>query len=121
MVRLSRELSVVKLDIDRKRFPSVKRLYQLLDRAGYMLLSLDSRKSPSGNGWHLWLTLDPAPRTPMEVIAIQAVLGSDPFRESMNLLRARKMWRTPGFAKDWFNVLYAPCKQRSRRLQLPRS
>lgn len=106
-MRLSSELAVVKLDIDRKRFPSMRRIIRLLDRAGYTLLDVQSRQSQSG-GWHLWLTLDPRPRTPFEVIALQSILGSDPLRESVNLLRARRLWRTPGFARSWWNVLYRP-------------
>lgn len=84
----------------------MRRIYLLLDRAGYELRHVESRRTV--NGWHLWLTLEPAPRTPFEVIALQAILGSDPLRESVNLLRARKLWRTPEFAREWWNVLYKP-------------
>jgi hypothetical protein len=106
VTQLSKHLAVLKLDIDRQRRPSLAHMAQLLNRAGYGLLDYEIHRSPGGRGWHCYLWVDPLPRTPMEVIALQAVLGSDPQREACNLLRARKMWRTPGFARSWFNVLY---------------
>lgn len=106
MHRLPEVLATLKLDVDRKRRPSRVRLRRLLVRAGYKVLSLGIRQSPSGRGWHVRIRVSPHPRTPLEVIALQAILGSDPKREAMNLVRARVFWRTPAFARSWFNVLY---------------
>ena len=111
MKRLPKELAVIKLDFDNRKLVPWKRIGQLLGRAGYKITRNDVRQSK--RGLHVWLSLDPQPRTPFEVVAIQAILGSDPLRESMNLLRARRFWQTPGFARSWFNVLYTP-RQLSR-------
>jgi hypothetical protein len=108
MRRLPSELAVVKLDLDRKRVPW-SRILRRLSRAGYTFVRSRQRQSRSG-GWHVWIWVRPLPRTPMEVIALQVILGSDPEREAMNLVRARKLWRTPAFARTWWNVLYRPAK-----------
>jgi hypothetical protein len=103
--RLPKYLAEIKLDYDRKTVPW-KKIAAVLRRAGYRMIVFEWRQTK--NGWHVWLTLDPAPRTAMEVIALQAMLGSDPMREACNLRRARKLWRTPAFARSWWNVLYRP-------------
>ena len=116
---LDREGGILKLDIDRQRPPSMRIIEHRLNRAGYELLATARRRSPGGKGWHLWLEVSPSPRSPVEVVALQAILGSDPLREAVTLARALVWDRTPVFAREWWNVLYAPDRARSRRCSPP--
>ena len=81
-------------------------IQRLLSRAGYVPVWMSECRSPGGNGWHIVLELDPEPRTAEEVVALQAILGSDVNREACNLHRARVLWRVPKWARSWWNVLY---------------
>lgn len=100
--------NVVKLDVDAGRQrPTIGWLAYALRRAGYRIEWLAERRSPGGKGWHLWLKLKPRPRTPQEVVALQAILGSDIMREACNLRRANLYERVPAFMRDRWNVLYA--------------
>ena len=60
-----------------------------LSRAGYAVTAFSFE--PSTNGWHGKVELSPAPKSPMEIVALQAVCGSDPLRESCNVQRAREV------------------------------
>jgi hypothetical protein len=66
------------------------------------------QRSPGGKGWHIEVQLTPNPRTAMEVTALQAVLGSDSYREACNINRARMVdgKRVPPWWRKRFNVLY---------------
>lgn len=64
--------------------------------AGYKVTATSWERS--SNGWHAKLELDPAPDTPLEVIALQAVCGSDPKREACNVQRARYVEANPARA-----------------------
>ena len=109
----------VKLDIDSKlKRPTVNEMVRKLDRAGYRIVTMWERRSPGGKGWHIGLTLSPRPRSAVEVVALQAILGSDPWREAVTLARARVYASTPSFAKSWYNVLYVPCRERQRRTKI---
>lgn len=99
---------LVKLDVDRRQRLSLRTLLRKLDRTGFRLCALGERRSPSGKGWHYWLVLDPLPRSRYCVVALQAILGSDLWREAAVLGRARVARRTPAFARSWWNVLYEP-------------
>lgn len=104
--------------------PDVDRLYTILTarlaRSGYMVDAFDFRDSTSG--WHLKIRLDSHP-SPLEAVALQAICGSDPSRESCNLQRARgvEQWAREveqdgtgighAAAEFWrtrWNVLYQP-------------
>ena len=81
-----------------------------LMRAGFEIQEYNRRRSPSGHGWHVIIRLTPAPRDPMEVIALQAICGSDPLREASNVRRVRSL---PGLSDWWadkWNVLYGRIK-----------
>lgn len=117
---LTRELALLKLDVDRRRKPSRRTISFRLRRAGYELRFMMLRRSPGGNGWHVWLEVSPRPTSPLEVVALQAILGSDPLREAVTLYRAKQWRHTPTFAKSWFNVLYGPSRARSRRVAVRR-
>lgn len=116
---MTREQAMLKLDVDRKRPPSTRRMRWLLGRGGYQMRALVVRRSPSGSGWHVWVEVSPRPKSPAEVVALQAILGSDPAREAVTLYRGLKMRSTPVFARDWWNVLYQPGMRKTRHL-LPR-
>lgn len=100
---------ILKLDYDAgDRVPSVGEICWLLARAGKRAVWLRQRRSKSGKGWHVTLQLSPRPRTCMEVVALQAVLGSDVRREACNVNRARMVdsRRVPAFWRKRWNVLY---------------
>jgi hypothetical protein len=60
-----------------------------LKRAGYAVTAWSFE--PSTNGWHAKVELDPPPTSPLEIVALQAVCGSDPSREACNVQRAREL------------------------------
>lgn len=92
-----------------------------LKRAGFKSWKFSWKRSPSGQGWHCIVVLEPEPETPMEVVALQAILGSDPFREASNVLRARQLPKVPPFWRGRWNVLYRESsKRRLNRLRIPR-
>lgn len=97
----------LKIDVDGKRRPSLRVLVARLARAGVRVSALVERPSPSGRGWHRWLNVQEK-LTPTEIVALQAICGSDVLREAYCFQRARAVqaqavrfwWRT-----RW-NVLY---------------
>lgn len=115
---LSKKQAVVKLDIDDKEHPDVDAIDKMLRRAGYERRYTVVRRSPGGKGWHVLLDVEPRPRTAMEVVALQAMLGSDPWREAMQIARARALPKCPGFMRDAWNVLYESDPRRSRRINV---
>lgn len=117
-MRLTAKQALVKLDVDHRRAPDLWRLTRMADRAGYRIVWLSQARSPSGRGWHLVLSLSPRPRSAMEVVALQAVLGGDLWREAMQLQRARMFGRAPRFMRDAWNVLYQPDSRRARRMRV---
>ena len=44
---------------------------------------------------------------PLETVCLQLLLGSDPKRETFNLLRAHNLGDAPAFWQDRWNVLYS--------------
>ena len=98
---------LLKIDVDEgMAFPNNRRLDHLLARAGYRRESIIRRRSPSGSGWHLVLTVSPTPQSDLEVVALQAILGSDPLREACNLHRANLLQQVSPFWQERWNVLY---------------
>lgn len=101
-------MTILKLDIDRRReLPSLAQLCALLRRSGHRPRWLRYSRSSSGEGWHLRLAVSPT-CTLAETIALQAILGSDVYREANNLMRARQVDRVPKFWRRsaCVNVLY---------------
>ena len=62
------------------------------------------RQDRTRRGWHLIVKWDQE-FTPAELTAIQAILGSDPNREALNLSRVRAGIETAGQQRCW-NILY---------------
>lgn len=81
-------------------------------RANIRLVAMGERRSPSGRGWHRWLVVRPAPRTAAQVVALQLLFGSDPYREAWLYNRARaidggkvpRYWRQ----QDRWDYLFTP-------------
>lgn len=105
--RAANSLYLLKLDIDAGQpVPLLGTILKLLRRSGYRVGWLMQKRSRSGKGWHLVLATVPVPQTPMEVVALQAILGSDPAREACNVVRARVFPKVPQRYRSWWNVLY---------------
>lgn len=103
------KMGPIKLDIDnRKRLPSRRKMVAKLRWAGYTMSDFTARRSPSGTGWHVMMRIEPEPTTAVEVVALQALLGSDPFREASNLNRARHVdaGTVTGYWRKRWNTLY---------------
>lgn len=86
----------------------------LLSRMGREYAGYTSVPSPSGTGRHVTIDLTQPPRSPIEVVAIQAILGSDPYREAMNLRRALVYFELDPEVRDTWNVLYRKDGRRRR-------
>lgn len=106
---------IVKLDYDGRPLRRVEIQRRLLF-AGFKLVRSYWFRSPSGRGWHVMMKLDPEPTDPAIVVALQSVLGSDPYREAANIQRVRNLgvvhpfWRADD---DRWNVLYRESLQRA--------
>lgn len=104
-------LRVLKVDIDPGgRIYSMRHMDGLMARAGYKIKSLSRQRSQSGKGWHLWITLDREVSHPMELVALQAIMGSDRYREACNAQRVRTIATMPRKLRDFWesrwNVFY---------------
>lgn len=107
-MRLTRAEAVVRCDYDADTpIPPAATRRARLRRAGFRIVQSRRVRSPSGRGWHLFVDVTPRPRTPETVVALQAILGSDPWREACNLARARVLHRVPRAMRRHWNVLYA--------------
>lgn len=82
--------ATIKVDVDTLRGRlSGEELAARAVCAKVRIVQVDDRRSPSGRGWHRRITVEPAPRTAMETVALQLLFGSDPVREAFNVQRAR--------------------------------
>lgn len=96
-------MTVLKLDRDDGRAWPLWRLWWVLRLMGWRAAWVQYERSR--RGWHLRVAV-PGRLAPVEVVAAQAVMGSDRNREAFNLARARlieggqapKRWR--------YNVLF---------------
>lgn len=96
----------LRLDIDAgKKRPTLVGICGLCKRAGYAVIAVSERRSPGGKGWHLTVDLEPRPRTMVEVVALQAILGSDAWREAVTLYRCRQARNAD--EREMANVLYS--------------
>jgi len=98
---------LVKLDIDvDSERPTIAILRWKVHRAGYRVVWMSETRSASRGGWHVTLKLSPPPKSAEEVVALQAILGSDLRREACNLKRARLLPVADPFWRDRWNVFY---------------
>lgn len=109
----------MKLDIDNVHAPTLRDVTQLLRRAGYKPVAFGECRSPSGNGWHVWIHVTPQPQSPYEVVALEAILGGDRQRCAIQMHRARVFPKVPSFMRNAWNVLYRADPQRRRHVTLP--
>lgn len=106
-MKLTARESVVKVDIDEGRDPlTLATTRWVLGRAGFRVRTYVKRRSPSGKGWHVIVTVTPRPRSALEVVALQLLLASDRMREACNVRRARVLDQMPKWARKHWNVLY---------------
>jgi hypothetical protein len=97
----------LKIDLDDMReAPDIDRMARILARADRRITKFHYKRSPSGTGWHVWLHITPPAASPMEIVALQAVCGSDPAREANNIHRVRNMHKVSQFWRDRWNTLY---------------
>lgn len=100
---------VLKLDHD-PRCPrlTLLEIVKRLRRANRKLVAMGERRSPSGRGWHRWVLVEPAPRSAVETVALQLLLGSDPYREAYLINRAVRVdgGGVAAYFRQNFNVLY---------------
>ncbi len=115
---LARRDATVKVDWDDSKEPDLGVMCAKLSRAGYAAVDVTLRPSPGGHGWHVLIDVEPAPTSPMEVVALQAILGSDPWREAMQVNRARAYAHVPSWMRRVWNVLYKSDSRRDRNLKL---
>lgn len=104
-------MSLLRIDVDRDdRVLTLSELHGRLRRAGKRALWLLQERSRSLRGWHCTLRVSPPCRTLDELVALQAICGSDPYREANNLLRARQIGRVPAFWRrvSAVSVFYDP-------------
>lgn len=89
-------------DFDTPRCPSmweINRVFHILDiRPRYVRFDRTRR------GWHIIIEL-PKPLEKAATVALQAILGSDPRRETLNLMRALSI-RWDAFNERRWNVLF---------------
>lgn len=99
---------IVKVDVDQARPLRMAEVARRLVMANRRLVALGQEVSPSGRGVHLWVRVQPSPRTAVEVVALQLLLGSDPRREAYNLNRARAVdaGQVRGYWRRHWNVFY---------------
>lgn len=81
---------------------------RLLFRAGHALVRRTVTRSRSKKGYHVYLVIEPPCENALEMVALQSVLGSDPYREACNTARARILDKVPEFWRHRWNVFYDP-------------
>jgi hypothetical protein len=95
----------VKLDIDSRVIPATvpERITFALDmlalRAEYV------RYDRTRRGWHVTVKLSRA-ISPLRVVALQAICGSDPHREIFNLARVSNLRNVPERWRSQWNVFF---------------
>lgn len=112
---------ILKVDVDSSRKLSRRALERRARIAHVRIVAVADVRSPSGRGWHRRIAVErlewavrvrPVPFSPLEVVALQLLFGSDPIREAFNLHRARlvQAGQVPRFFRTRWNTLYATRK-----------
>lgn len=107
IVKARTVLSRVYLDFDRRRVPRLVPLWAVCRIVG--LRPIWIRSDRTRRGWHVVIALRER-LEPAELVALQACMGSDRRRETLNLLRVIGMRRSPIRSTFWhtrWNLLYA--------------
>ena len=94
------------LDYDRAKTPSLRDVYRVARIAGFGVEWV--RHDRTRRGWHVVIRTD-RKLLPAEQVALQAILGSDPRRELLNIMRVIAIRRRdPGV--EWrgrWNILFS--------------
>jgi hypothetical protein len=95
----------VRVDYDRARLPAdcYRRVCATLRWLRLRPVCMVLRRT--ARGWHLKVRLTRRV-SPLVVVALQAILGSDPRRETFNLIRARALRRAPRQYRSRYSVLF---------------
>lgn len=97
-------VTTIKLDFDTPRCPRLlNRVRWVCRMLHWPVVLVEYRRTR--HGWHVCVTVRRRV-TPLQVVAVQAILGSDWRRETFNLVRARRLSRVPRYWRERFNVLY---------------
>lgn len=99
---------MLKLDVDRPRPLPYWRVWWLARLCGWHVEWISHRRTPGRGYWHIEVGLTDALRA-VEVVAAQAILGSDRNREAFNLVRARMIEYDRDVPRYWrqnYNVLF---------------
>lgn len=99
---------IIKIDVDSRHCLPLDELVERLRAANRKLVALAQWRSPSGKGWHMVAIVSPSPKSAVETVALQLILGSDARREAYNLNRAIAVdeGKASKFWRDRWNVLY---------------
>lgn len=103
--------TLLKLDFDGARLPKIEmRVAAFTVLTGVRVLGLAYARTR--RGWHVMVPL--ARRLPpAQIVAAQAILGSDPMRELFNLARVRRLRSVPSWSEsNKWNVLYESHERR---------
>ena len=94
-------MTTIKLDYD---VPEAPPIGWWMFRALNLTVQL-ARWDRTANGWHvlIWVKEE---LEPTEIVALQAILGSDPRREAFNLMRVRSLEDVPEWWRGKWNVLF---------------
>jgi len=106
--------TMLRLDYDHCNTFSKTALTRRSRLAGVRILRIRSRRSPSLTGWHVLVFLQGHFR-PMERIALQAILSSDPAREALNFRRVKALGEKAAIkweGKLWNVLFQKPKNQR---------
>jgi len=96
-------VTILKLDRDDGRAFPLWRLWWVLRLLGWRAEWIEYHRSR--RGWHVQVAV-PGRVSPVAVVAVQAVMGSDRNREAFNLARAR-MIESGRAPRSWrYNVLF---------------
>jgi len=91
-------LAILRIDVDADaRLLTLSELHGRLRRAGKRALWLLQERSRSLRGWHVTVRVSPPCCSLAELVALQAICGSDPYREANNLLRVQHVGRVSPF------------------------
>lgn len=96
------EPDMVYCDYDREEPPSMWELFRVFHILG--IKPLGFRYDRTEHGWHLIIAL-PESLPKLALCALQAILGSDPRRETLNLMRALSTRWNAHKSRRW-NILF---------------
>jgi len=96
--------TLLNLDIDRKIYSGSNRIIRVCSILRLTVLSSRVKRSRNGN-FH-WIIKIRENLTPMQIVCIQAIMGSDWKRECFNMLRASQLEDKSELVNKHWNVLF---------------